>query len=432
MTSYAGLGFDPTPGEPSAVENALTQLADGGGKLEMLMGTIESDLDLSDGWDGAAADEFHDNLDDIPRALNSGAQSMGYVADALVAWTGQLADNKRQTEILDKLALELKQQLREAVAELNQAKTALESARGANRASAQAAFDRAAVHAVSVNDQLDAVIQQARTLQDKHLAQAEATAIKIAEASNSDTFEPTGKVDQVVGTVGSVLGEISVWTGRAAFVAGLLAGGPAGLAVAGALYGATVASGLTGTAAKLYAKDAGVHSLQGTNTLGLIADGALSLAGPTSTGTRQLLKALKAGGPKRVLNVLKDVEPKTVGKTLGKGLKEAIEGGQIAKAIQALREASDAKTVREAVENLGKIQAEELAKRDAIDKALAGAGHAGSSAVDAAELLDKAAGGDGTPDWLNIPGKLPDLPGAAGEAADHFSKKALEKIEGTK
>jgi uncharacterized protein YukE len=426
LTSYPGLGFDPTPGEPSAVESALTQLADGGGKLEMLMGTIEGDLDLSDGWEGSAADEFHDNLDDIPRALNSGAQSMGYVVDALVTWAGQLVDNKRQTELLDKLALELKQQLREAVTELNQAKAALESARGADRAGAQAAFDRAAVHAVSVNDQFDAVIEQARALQEKHLAQAEATATKIAGASNSDTFEPTGKFAQVTGTIGGVLGDISEWTGRAAFVAALL--GPAGWTAAGALAGVTAISGVTGTGAQLYAKQAGVHSLQNTSTLGLLADGVLSIGGPVGTGGRQLLKALKSNGPKGVLDVLKNVQPQTI----TKGLKEALEEGQAGQAVRALRDAGEASTVREAAENIGKIKAEEMAKRDAIDKALEGAGHAGSSAVDAADLLDKATGGDGTPDWLTIPGRLPDLPGAAGAAVDHFSKEALEKIEGTK
>jgi hypothetical protein len=426
LTSYAGLGFDPTPGEPSAVENALTQLAEGGGKLGMLMGTVESDLDLSDGWEGAAADEFHDNLDDIPRALNSGAESMGRVGDALVRWAGQLADNKRQTETLDKLALELKQQLREAVTELNQAQAALESAHGAGKSTAQVAFDRAAVHAVSVNDQFDAVIEQAKTLQDKHLAQAEATACKIAAASNSDTFEPTGKAAQTVGTIGSVLGEISAWTGRAAFVAALLATGPAGWTVAGALAGATAASGLTGTGAKLYAKQAGVHSLKDASTLGLLADGALSLGGPTSTGTKQLLKALKSDGPKGVVKAFKDVSPQTV----GKGFKEAIKEGNTAKAIKAISDAGEARTIREAAENIGKIRAEEMARRDALDKALEGAGHVGSSAVNAADLLDKATGGDGTPELLNVPAKLPDLPGAAGEAVDHFSKKALEKVEG--
>lgn len=425
--SYAGLGFDPTPGEPGAVANALTQIADGGGKLSMLLGTIEPDLDLSQGWEGAAADEFHDNLDDIPRALNSGVESMGYVANALTTWAGQLADNKRQTEILDKMAIELKQQLREAVAELNQAQAALESARGADRASAQVVFDRAAVHAVSVNNQFDTVIEQAKTLQDKHLAQAEATATKIAGASNSDTFEPTGKLSQVVGTVGSALGEISAWTGRAAFVAALLATGPAGWTVAGTLAAATAASGLTGTGAKLYAKQAGVYSLKDASTLGLLADGALSIGGPTSSGTQQLLRALKSNGPKGVLDVAKNVSPQT----LRKGLKEAIDEGQTAKAINALRDAGDARTLREAAENIGKIRAEEMARRDAIDKALEGAGHTGSSTVNVADLLDKATGGDGTPEWLTIPAKLPDFPGAAGEAADQFSKKVLEKIEGT-
>lgn len=426
MTSYPGLGFDPTPGEPSAVESALTQLADAGGELGQLMGTVETDLDLSDGWEGAAADEFHDNLDDIPRALNSGAQSMEYVTNALVTWAGQLVDNKRQTELLDKLALELKQQLREAVTELNQTKAALESARGADRAGAQAAFDRAAVHAVSVNDQFDAVIEQARALQDKHLAQAEATAAKITGASNSDTLEPTGKFAQVTGTIGSILSDLSEWTGRAAFVAALL--GPAGWTAAGALTAVTAISGMTGTGAKLYAKQAGVHSLQDTSTFGLIADGALSVGGPVSTSGRQLLKALRSNGPQGVVDVLKNVQPQTI----AKGLKEALKEGQAGKAVKARGDAGEASTIREAAENIGKIKAEEMAKRDAIDKALEGAGHAGSSAVDAADLLDKATGGDGTPDWLTIPAKLPDLPGAAGEAVDYFSERALEKIEGTK
>jgi hypothetical protein len=124
----------------------------------------------------------------------------------------------------------------------------------------------------------------------------------------------------------------------------------------------------------------------------------------------------------------KSVRPQT----LGKGLKEAIDEGQTAKAINALRDASDARTLREAAENIGKIRTEEMARRDAIDKAVEGAGHIGSSTVNAADLLDKATGGDGTPEWLKIPAKLPDLPGAAGAAADQFSKNVLDKIEGTK
>jgi len=427
LTGYAGLGFDPTPGEPGAVENALTKIADGGGKVGLLLGTIDSDLDLTDAWSGDAADEFHDNLDDIPRALTSGAESMKRAADALVTWAGQLADNKRQTEILDKLALELKEQLRAAVAALEQAQATLESARGSDTAAARAAFDRASVHAVSVDEQLDAVIEQAKRLGDKHLAQAEATAARLADASDGDTFEPTGKAAQVVGTVGDVLGEISVWTGRAAFVAALLATGPAGWTAAGALAATTAASGLGGTGAKLYAKDAGVYSLRDASTLGLLADGALSVGGPTGTGTRQLLRALRAGGPKRVAAVVKDVSPSTI----RDGLREAVKDGQTGKVVQALRDAGEAGTVREAAENLGRIRAEEMVRRDAIDKALEGAGKAGTSAVDTADLLDRAAGGDGAPDWLGIPALLPDVPATIGEAADHFADKAMDKIEGT-
>lgn len=427
MTTYAGLGFDPTPGEPGAVENALTQLADAGGKLEALMTSIESDLDLSEGWDGDAADEFHDNLDDIPRALESGARSMGHVATALITWAGQLADNKRQAEILDKLALELKDQLREAVTNLERARAALAAARGADKAAAQAAFDRAAVHAVSVDEQFDAVIEQARTLEDKHLAQAEATASRIAGASDGDTFEPTGKFGQVVGTVGGVLSELSVWTGRAAFVAALLATGPGGWTAGAALAGTTAAAGLAGTSAQVYAKQAGVHSLRDTSMLGLAADGVLSIGGPASAGTGQVLRALRSSGPKGVLKLAEELRS---AQTYRGGFLEALRESNAGKAVQVVRDARDATTLREAVENIGKARVEEQARRDAIDKALEGAGHAGSSAVDAADLLDKATGGDGAPDWLGIPAALPDVPRTVAEAADHFAKEALKKIEG--
>lgn len=425
MTHYAGLGFDPTPGEPGAVEAALTAIADAGGKLGMLMGSVESDLDISGGWSGSAADEFHDNLDDIPRALTSGAESMGRVADALVDWAGRLTDNKRQAEVLDELARELKGQLRRAVAELDRARAALAAARGPAQETAKAAFDRAAVHAVSVNDQFDAVIEQARALQDKHLAQAEATAARIAAASNSDTFEPTGKFAQTVGSIGNVLGEISVWTGRAAFVAALLATGPAGWTAAGALAATTAVSGIGGSGAKLYAKDAGVHSFKNTSTLGLLADGALSVGGPTGTGTRQLLKALRSDGPKGVRELLKKAP-----RSLPQGLREAVQSGQAGQVAKAIKDAGEARTVREAAESIGRIRAEEMARRDAIEKALEGAGHAGGAAVDTAGLLDRATGGNGLPDGLKIAGRLPDLPSAAGEAANQFVKKTLEKIEG--
>jgi uncharacterized protein YukE len=429
LTTYAGLGFDPTPGDVGAVENALTQLADGGGRMEMLMTSIESDLDLSQGWAGAAADEFHDNLDDIPRALETGAQSMGHVAAALITWAGQLADNKRQTEILDRMALELEQQLSRAAADLNRAKTFLAQARGADRAAAQAEFDRAAVHAVSVNEQFDAVLEQARTLRDKHLAQAEATAAKIAGASDGDTFEPTGKLDQVVGTVGGVLSEVSVWTGRAAFVATLLATGPAGWTAASVvLAGTTAASGLAGTVAQAHAKQAGVYSLKDTSMLGLAADGVLSVGGPAGAGTRQVLKALRANGPKGVLDLAK-----TLGSSqpYREGLREAFKASNAGKVVQVFRDAGEARTVGKAVENIGKARVEEMARRDAIDKALEGAGHAGSSAVDLADLLDKGAKGDGAPDWLGIPAALPNLPGVAEQAAGYITKEELKKVEGT-
>lgn len=246
---YTGLGFDPTPGDPGAVEKALRRLANAGYEL---MATGD------------------------PGALAGRVRSMGRAANALITWVGQLADNKRHADALDRVARVLRHQLREAVTRLLQAQAELSVA--ADRPAARVAVDRAGAQAGWVRRQLDAVIDQAHTLRDKHLAQAEAAATGVSGGPR-----PAGD------------GDLADWTGRAAFVAALLATGPAGLTAAGVLAGAMAAE----------------DSLPATSTLARATDFVLSERGPSRT--RQLLEGLSATGPRDAVGLVRALRPETFG-----------------------------------------------------------------------------------------------------------------------
>ncbi|MGH3993024.1 MAG: WXG100 family type VII secretion target, partial [Pseudonocardiaceae bacterium] len=84
--SYPGLGFDPTPGEPGAVQAVLDTFATAGENIASILPQLQSAVSTADGWDGDAAEEFSDYGDDIPNGLAEGAESMGQAADALVVW----------------------------------------------------------------------------------------------------------------------------------------------------------------------------------------------------------------------------------------------------------------------------------------------------------------------------------------------------------
>jgi hypothetical protein len=236
------------------VANALTRLADGGGRLAALLAAVAP----------------------APQAFRDRAHSLGRVATALVLWAGQLADDKRRAGTLDRVARELRHRLREAVSRRNRAQAELPAA-----PDRQAALDLAVGHAKWVRDQLDAVIDEARALRDEHVARATATASAVARAAQS-----TDEAEPAVGT----LRALSFWTARAAFVAALLETGPAGWTAAGVLAGAITTA---------------ERSSPAVSTLVLAADGVLS------AGTPRLVEVLRSTGSKDFLDVVRAVRPET-------------------------------------------------------------------------------------------------------------------------
>lgn len=399
--SYPGLGFDPTPGEPGAVQGVLDTFVRAGEQIAEILPQLEQAVQVADGWDGDAAEQFSDYGDDIPNGLAEGAESMGTAADALVEWFGQLVNNKAQAEVLDAMARKLKQQIEAAWDAQRDAQYALSTAVSPRAvAAAKTDLDNAASAIGTLQAELDIVLDEARTLQATHLQQANAAASAVRGAKG-DAFQPVSGGAQVVGVVGSVLGEVSAWTGRAAFVAALVPGG--GWAAAGVLAAASAGTGLAGTGGKLWAKSQGAPAMQNISTMSLVLDGLLSVGGPAGKGVGTALRGLKAAREEATRLGAKGLA--------GKAARSAFDDAQLGRAVKAFRDAKGANSVQDALERIGRTQADDLARQSAVEKALKGTGMGGAGAMDLADYADKATGGDGLNRWQKLPGKAVDLPG---------------------
>ena len=172
---YPGLGFDPTPGEPSAVAAAL----DGLDETRLLLADCAADVPLDPaGWTGAAADAYRSNVATLPAALTDTGTSMSTAVRVLTTWFGRLVANKRETERLDALA----GRLRAALA------NAPEPARA------------------ELNAELDRTIAAAVRLRARHLRQAVEAALSL------DGSPLPGWPEPVVDGVAHTSGEVGDWT----------------------------------------------------------------------------------------------------------------------------------------------------------------------------------------------------------------------------
>lgn len=407
MSGYPGLGFDPTPGEPGAVQSALDAFVAAGERIAAVLPNLQSAVTTADGWEGDAAEEFSDYGDDIPNGLVEGAESMGKAADALIAWFGQLVNNKAQTEVLDGMARKLKRQIEAAWDALRDAQYAVDTAVAPKAvATAKANLDTAATALGTLQAELDIVIDEARQLEQDHLMQAD-TAAAALRAARGDAFQPVSWGAQATGVAGSVLGEISTWTGRAAFVAALV---PGGQVAAGVLAATSAASGVAGTGGKLYAKSQGAPAMAKVSTMSLVLDGLLSVGGPAGKGVGTALKGLK--------EARREATELGAGGLSRKALKSGFDESHLGKAVKAFNDAQGANSVKDALRRIGQTQTDDLARTGAVEKALKGAGMAGSGATDLANYADKAGGGNGLTPWQKLPGKALDVPGLVTDATN--------------
>ena len=417
MRSYPGLGFDLTPGEPGAVQGVLESFANAGQLISAVLPDLQNAVSTADGWEGDAAEEFADYGDDIPKGLTEGAESMGKASDALVAWFAQLTSNKSQAEVLDAMARRLKAQIEATWDQLRDAQFALGNTVNAeSRAAAQDQVNALATRLGTLRADLDIIIDEAKQLQQTHLDQANAAAAAVSGAAGG--FQPVSWGSQAAGVAGMALGEISAWTGRAAFVAALV---PGGQLAAGVLAAASAGTGVASVGTRVYAKSGGAPSMQNYGYGALALDGLLSVGGPAGKGVGQALNGLRAARREAA-----DLGARGVAASAGKA---AFNDSRLGAAIKAYQDARGASSVRDAMERIGASKADDLAARGAVDKAFEGAGMATSGAMGLADSADRLRGGDGLTGWEKVLGKGPDAKGLVGEAANMGARTAANKIE---
>jgi chromosome segregation ATPase len=176
---YQGLGFDPTPGEPSAVTQAITQLTAAADALAEVEPALRRAAERSQAWQGAAAEAFRARLHDSPD--DRVEPRLRHAAAALDRWAGVLTANKRRAEELDTQAARLRKRLETARDLLADQQNARDLA-GTGAAAAGAEADLASVSTLiaDLESALDEVLATARTLERDHQRTADAIADELA------------------------------------------------------------------------------------------------------------------------------------------------------------------------------------------------------------------------------------------------------------
>src|SRR6266545_4350462 len=109
---YQGLGFNPTLGELGAVTQMIAQLTAAADALADIRPGLRRAADLSQPWQGAAAEAFRARLGD------TGSSQLGtrlrHAVAALDRWADTLTANQRRAEELDVRALRLRKRLESA------------------------------------------------------------------------------------------------------------------------------------------------------------------------------------------------------------------------------------------------------------------------------------------------------------------------------
>jgi hypothetical protein len=185
---FPALGFDPAPGDVTAVNSAAADVK-GAGKVFADAAANVAKLNSS-AWTGDAADAFRGQLKDLPRDLDLAATSHHSAAQTLTDWGDGLVTRQRRAEDLESRAADLRRQQSSAVAEVNRL-----AGQSAPRDSPEFArlkdqYDTARSHANSVSSQLQDVIAQARRLHDEHRSAASSAAGKIDNLADAPYKEP--------------------------------------------------------------------------------------------------------------------------------------------------------------------------------------------------------------------------------------------------
>lgn len=217
MIDYAGLGFDPVPGDPRRVAATAESLAASARHATEAHDTVTGALDTSGRWQGTAADEFRRRTGALPARLAEHADGATSAARTLFDWSTTLADQQRRAEQLDRRARGVTTRLADAEQLVDEWTTAVSVASTHSRPAAEATLaghvrDRDALRAElsSIRDAAHALGTEHRAAADR--VTAELRALRPAPRAPSTT------------SFGTLLSGLSTVTRMANAAAGLTLG----------------------------------------------------------------------------------------------------------------------------------------------------------------------------------------------------------------
>jgi hypothetical protein len=197
MRTFPALGFDPTPGSPSAL---LAQAREADRAARALAGAAAAASRLDARWRGAAADAYREHTRELPGDLGRAAAAHGTLARELTAYADDLAARQLRAADLEDRAAALRARAggSEVVrhAALVGAGVAGSAASGVGTAVGPPGGDGAAT-ARAVAAELDAVIAEARRLLSDHRAHAAGVAARIRAAAADPPYRKPGLLERL-------------------------------------------------------------------------------------------------------------------------------------------------------------------------------------------------------------------------------------------
>ncbi|SER60483.1 hypothetical protein [Actinokineospora terrae] len=407
--NYPTLGFDPTPGEQSAVRSMLVELAEAQVMLAAVGPRLTEACKITDDaeWGGSAAEEFSDHGDDLPRGIAKGAESIQEVSQALTTWADRMKANQDRAGELEARAKRLKEQV-DAAADA-QTKAAGAIPRDVGSPSYGARYDAflGAVRAAgAARAAFEQVISDAHRLERKHRKEADEAAAKIRSGPD-EVFKPEndGWVVQTLDGVGKTSGIVS--SASAAIAAGSLLIPGVGEVVAPIAGTVSAASGGINALTGLAQKAAGSSNAPSWVDIGLgLVPGRTITSGVVGAGKGLADDAVETGN--RVRRTVKGARDGAVEGFTSAGAGKAVKDVRTLRRLAAEQGSTGAALREKAAKDLrdkgDKIASRfqdpakfTPAQRDAFGR-LRAAGEAYSASVDAAVRSAQAAGVQFTPE----------------------------------
>lgn len=243
---YPGLGFDPAPGDPRAVDGVSARCRTAARALDVDPALGDAARSCTE-WSGEGAEAFAGRLERMPVRLRGSREVLDAMAEILDGWSSTLLDNQRRADDLDRTARRLSGQITDATDDVERAATDAQFATGAAAAELQAVRDRAQQRLDDLQVELQRVRDDARVLERDHRAEAERVAERLRLLRSDGVEAARGVPDRgaLFGGIARGLAEQSaLGSGMAALVVGRRHGtptpvqpGPAAAALAQAVAG---------------------------------------------------------------------------------------------------------------------------------------------------------------------------------------------------